>query len=47
MDTPYLQTGETYLLFADNLTEIVAGFIDVCLLAGNDLVIATSNEEFK
>ncbi len=47
MDTPYLQTGETYLLLADNLTELVAGFIDACLLSGNDLVVATSNKAFR
>lgn len=47
MDTPYAKSGETYLLLADNLSTITAGFIDAVLLSGSDLVVITSNKAFE
>lgn len=44
----YLQSSnETYLLLTDSLTYLIAGFIDSCLVSGNNIVIVTTDKETK
>lgn len=47
MDTPYIFDSKTYLVLTDNLTSLVAGFIDSALLSGSNIVIVTSRKQVR